>query len=68
MSDEDTSGRTDFGFRQVPEKEKAPLVRDLPLDRLDRMTETVPLSALPGLAAKILGGEIRGRNVVDVTG
>jgi demethylmenaquinone methyltransferase/2-methoxy-6-polyprenyl-1,4-benzoquinol methylase len=27
MSDEDTSGRTDFGFRQVPEKEKAPLVR-----------------------------------------
>jgi len=44
------------------------LVRDLPLDRLDRMTETVPLSALPGLAPKILGGEIRGRNVVDVTG
>lgn len=27
MSDEDTSGRTDFGFRQVPEKEKAPLIR-----------------------------------------
>jgi demethylmenaquinone methyltransferase/2-methoxy-6-polyprenyl-1,4-benzoquinol methylase len=27
MSDEDTSGRTDFGFRRVPEKEKAPLVR-----------------------------------------
>ena len=44
------------------------LVRDLPLDRLDRMTETVPLSALPGLAPKILGGQIRGRNVVDVTG
>ena len=44
------------------------LVRDLPLDRLDRMTETVPLSALPGLAPKILGGEIRGRIVVDVTG
>jgi demethylmenaquinone methyltransferase/2-methoxy-6-polyprenyl-1,4-benzoquinol methylase len=27
MSDEDTSARTDFGFRQVPEKEKAPLIR-----------------------------------------
>jgi acrylyl-CoA reductase (NADPH) len=44
------------------------LVRDLPLDKLDRMTETVPLLALPGLAPKILGGEIRGRIVVDVTG
>src|SRR5437588_4198750 len=44
------------------------LVRDLPLDRLDRMTATVPLSALPGLAPKILGGEIRGRIVVDVRG
>jgi acrylyl-CoA reductase (NADPH) len=44
------------------------LVRDLPLDKLDRMTETVPLSALPGLAPKILGGEIRGRIVVDITG
>ena len=27
MSDEDTSARTDFGFRQVAEKEKAPLIR-----------------------------------------
>ena len=27
MSDEDTSARTDFGFRQVPAKGKAPLVR-----------------------------------------
>ena len=44
------------------------VVRDLPLDKLDRMTETVPLSALPGLASKILGGEIRGRIVVDVAG
>jgi acrylyl-CoA reductase (NADPH) len=43
------------------------LVRDLPLDKLDRMTETVPLTTLPGLAPKILGGEIRGRIVVDVT-
>ena len=44
------------------------LVRDLPLDRLDRMTETVPLTALPGVAPKILSGEIRGRIVVDVRG
>ena len=27
MSDEDTSARTDFGFRRVPRGEKAPLVR-----------------------------------------
>jgi demethylmenaquinone methyltransferase/2-methoxy-6-polyprenyl-1,4-benzoquinol methylase len=27
MTDEDTSGRTDFGFRQVLENEKAPLIR-----------------------------------------
>src|SRR6266446_9219417 len=27
MSDEDTSERTSFAFRQVPEEEKAPLVR-----------------------------------------
>jgi acrylyl-CoA reductase (NADPH) len=44
------------------------LVHDLPLDKLDRMTETVPLSALPGVASKILGGEVRGRIVVNVTG
>ncbi|HEY1430183.1 MAG TPA: MDR family oxidoreductase [Stellaceae bacterium] len=44
------------------------LARDLPLDKLDRITETVPLSALPGLAPKILSGAIRGRIVVDVTG
>jgi acrylyl-CoA reductase (NADPH) len=44
------------------------LVRDLPLDRLDGMTETVPLSALPGLAPKILSGATRGRIVVDITG
>jgi len=44
------------------------LVRDLPLDKLDRMTEIVPLSALTRSAPKILGGEIRGRIVVDVAG
>jgi acrylyl-CoA reductase (NADPH) len=42
------------------------LARDLPLDRLERMTQTVPLSTLPELAPKILKGEVRGRTVVDV--
>jgi acrylyl-CoA reductase (NADPH) len=44
------------------------LVRDLPLDRLERMTQTVPLSALPELAPQILKGEVRGRTIVDVAG
>jgi acrylyl-CoA reductase (NADPH) len=43
------------------------LSRELPLDRLDRMTETLPLSKLPELAPKILKGEVRGRTVVDVS-
>jgi acrylyl-CoA reductase (NADPH) len=43
------------------------LARDLPLEKLDRMTETAALSTLPELAAKILAGGIRGRIVVDVT-
>src|SRR6516162_7836703 len=42
------------------------LGRDLPLDRLDRMTRSVTLSDLPDLAPKILNGEIRGRIVVEV--
>ena len=44
------------------------LARDLPLDRLDRMTEIVPLTAVPGLAPQILKGAVRGRVVVDVKG
>jgi acrylyl-CoA reductase (NADPH) len=44
------------------------LARDLALDRLERMTQTVPLSALPDLAPQILKGEVRGRTVVDVAG
>jgi acrylyl-CoA reductase (NADPH) len=42
------------------------LARDLPLDRLDRMTETVPLADLPSLAPRILHGAVRGRVVVAV--
>jgi acrylyl-CoA reductase (NADPH) len=42
------------------------LARDLPLDRLERMTRIEPLAALPGLASKILKGEVRGRTVIDI--
>ena len=42
------------------------LARELPLDRLERMTGVVPLSRLLGLAPKILQGEVRGRTVVDI--
>src|SRR5215469_4077619 len=42
------------------------LVRDLPLGRLEAITQTVPLSNLPDLAPQILKGEVRGRIVVDV--
>jgi acrylyl-CoA reductase (NADPH) len=43
------------------------LARDLPLDRLDHITQTVPLSEVPALAPRILKGEVRGRVVIDVT-
>lgn len=42
------------------------LARDLPLARLDALTETVSLDAVPALAPRILRGEIRGRIVVDL--
>ena len=42
------------------------LARDLPLDKLDRMTDEVPLSKIAELAPKILGGTVRGRTVIDV--
>jgi acrylyl-CoA reductase (NADPH) len=44
------------------------LVGDLPMDRLDSMTETVPLSAVQELAPRILAGATRGRIVIDVSG
>ena len=42
------------------------LARDLSLDRLERMTEAVPLSSLLDLAPRIVKGEIRGRIVVEI--
>ena len=44
------------------------LVRDLPMAKLDRMTETVPLSDVPDLAPRILAGATRGRVVIDISG
>jgi len=44
------------------------LARDLPLDKLDRITDEVPLAAVPDLAPKILGGAVRGRTVVKIGG
>ena len=42
------------------------LARDLPLDRLDRMIEEIPLSEVAALAPRILNGQLRGRTVVNV--
>ncbi len=42
------------------------LVRDLPLDVLDGMIETVSLADLPEAGRRILKGGVRGRVVVDV--
>ena len=52
----------------TPERQLAwqRLPHDLPMDKLDAMTETAPLRALPELGGKILKGETRGRVVIDV--
>lgn len=42
------------------------LAKDLPLDKLDAMTEVVPFGALLDRAGAILRGQVRGRTVVDV--
>lgn len=42
------------------------LAADLPLAKLNAMTETVPLGRVPELGEKILAGQVRGRVVVDV--
>ena len=43
------------------------LAAELPMDRIDAVSQTVPLDALPDLADRILKGQTRGRVVVDVT-
>ena len=43
------------------------LAAELPMERIDAVSQTVPLDALPDLADRILKGQTRGRVVVDVT-
>ena len=40
--------------------------KDLPLEKLDSMTQIATLSDLPQLGADILKGQIKGRVIVDV--
>jgi len=53
-----------------PREERIPawerLARDLPLDRLEQITQSVPLAEVPALAPRILKGEVRGRIVIDL--
>ena len=42
------------------------LARDLPLDKLEAVTQTVSLADVPALAPRILNGEVRGRVVIDL--
>ncbi|MGH7186475.1 MAG: MDR family oxidoreductase [Pseudomonadota bacterium] len=42
------------------------ILRDLPMDLLDRMTTTVGLKDLPELGSRILKGEVQGRVVVEI--
>ena len=43
------------------------IVDDLPVEVIDRMTTVVSITDLPALSKDILGGQTRGRVVVDVT-
>ncbi len=42
------------------------IAKELPMDKLDAMTEMAALGDLPDLATKILKGQVRGRTVIDV--
>ncbi|MAH83331.1 MAG: oxidoreductase [Rhodospirillaceae bacterium TMED8] len=42
------------------------LAVELPFNKLEAITTIAPLSDLPGLAGKILEGQVRGRTVIDV--
>lgn len=42
------------------------LARELPMEALDRMTQTAALKDIPKLASEILLGRVRGRTVIDV--
>ena len=44
----------------------ARLATDLPLDKLDAMTEVKAMADVPAVTADILEGQVRGRTVIDV--
>ena len=45
----------------------ARLAREMPADALQRLSHTVPLTAVADLGPEILAGRTQGRVVVDVT-
>lgn len=45
----------------------ARIVRDMPMDLLDRMTEVVPLADVIAVAPRFIDGQVRGRLVVDTS-
>lgn len=42
------------------------LARELPMDKLQMMTEVIPLTAAPAMGERIIKGAVRGRTVIDV--
>lgn len=46
----------------------ARLAKDMPLDKLDAMTEVRPLDEVMSITGEILKGQVRGRTVIDVGG
>ena len=42
------------------------LATDLPLNKLDAMTQIRPMADVPAITADILKGQVRGRTVIDV--
>ena len=44
----------------------ARLAKDMPMAKLDGLTTTVGLAEVPGMAGKILQGQVRGRTVIDL--
>ena len=44
------------------------LATDMPMDKLDAMTEVIPFAEVPARGEAILKGQVRGRCVIDVNG
>ena len=45
---------------------QGPGLREAPIDKLDALTQVVPLAEVVALGGEILKGRVRGRVVVDV--